>query len=49
MDRFMIFFLEVIYSNLSYEYTKKEWVPKSIILKYLKEIIHFFGCTNNFV
>lgn len=36
-------FLEIIYLNLQYEYTKEDSVPKSLIFKYLKEVISFLG------
>lgn len=38
-------FLEIIYGNLNYEYTKEEVVPKSLIFKYLHELISFLGIT----
>lgn len=38
-------FLEIIYNNLHYEYTKEEIVSKSLIFKYLQELISFLGIT----
>lgn len=38
-------FLEIIYNNLQYEYTKEETVSKSLIFKYLQGLISFFGIT----
>lgn len=36
-------FLELLYYNLRYEYTKEDNVPKSLIFKYLRELISFLG------
>lgn len=38
-------FFEIIYNNLHYEYTKEEIVSKSLIFKYLQELISFLGIT----